>query len=80
VPLVVHLRGDIGFTRAARIAALEELLAHMASRLGVRFVTGAQLAAEVLAKGGAAEPDPVLEHEKTLAVTPYRGDLAVKPI
>lgn len=80
VPLVVHLRGDIGFTRAARVAALEELLAHMASRPGVRFVTGAQLAAEALAKGGAAEPDPVLAHEKTLAVTPYRGDLAVKPI
>jgi hypothetical protein len=26
------------------------------------------------------EPDPGLAHEKTLAVTPYRGDLAVKPI
>jgi peptidoglycan/xylan/chitin deacetylase (PgdA/CDA1 family) len=80
VPLIVHLRGDLGFTRAARIAALEELLAYMASRPGVRFLTGAQLAAQVLAGGGPGEPDPVLAHQKTLAVTPYRGDLAVKPI
>ena len=80
VPLTVHLRGDLGFTRAARIAALEELLAYMASRPGVRFVTGAQLAARVLASGERVEPDPGLAHEKTLAVTPYRGDLAVKPI
>lgn len=80
VPLIVHLRGDLGFTRAARIAALEELLAYMASRPGVRFVTGAQLAAEALANGASGEPDPFLAHEKTLAVTPYRGDLAVKPI
>ena len=80
VPLTVHLRGDLGFTRAARIAALEELLAYMASRPGVRFVTGAQLAAQALASGARGEPDPNLAHEKTLAVTPYRGDLAVKPI
>jgi hypothetical protein len=80
VPLTVHLRGDLGFTRAARIAALEELLAYMSGRSGVRFVTGAQLAAEALAKGGPAEPDPMLAHVDTLAVTPYRGDLAVKPI
>ena len=80
VPLTVHLRGDLGFTRAARIAALEELLGYMASRPGVRFVTGAQLAARALASGERVEPDPGLAHEKTLAVTPYRGDLAVKPI
>ncbi len=80
VPLTIHLRGDLGFTRAARIAALEELLAYMASRPGVRFMTGEKLAAEVLASGKPAEPDPILAHEKTLAVTPYRGDLAVKPI
>ncbi len=80
VPLTVHLRGDLGFTRAARIAALEELLTYMASRPGVRFMTGTKLAAEVLASTKAAEPDPIVAHEKTLAVTPYRGDLAVKPI
>jgi peptidoglycan/xylan/chitin deacetylase (PgdA/CDA1 family) len=80
VPLIVHLRGDLGFTRAARIAALEELLAYMASRPGVRFLTGAQLAAQALASSGPGEPDPILAHQKTLAVTPYRGDLAVKPI
>ena len=80
VPLTVHLRGDLGFTRAARIAALEELLAYMASRPGARFLTGAQLGAQALASGGPGEPDPVLAHKKTLAGTPYRGDLAVKPI
>jgi peptidoglycan/xylan/chitin deacetylase (PgdA/CDA1 family) len=79
VPLTVHLRGDLGFTRAARIAALEELLAYMASRPGVRFMTGAELAAQALASA-PREPDPVVAHQKTLAVTPYRGDLAVKPI
>ena len=80
VPLTVHLRGDVGFTRAARLAALEELLKYMAGRPGVRFMTGAQLAAQALAGGGHAEPDPLLAHQKTLEVTPYRGDLAVKPI
>lgn len=80
VPLTVHLRGDIGFTRAARIAALEELLAYMASRPGVRFMTGAQLADAALAGGAAGEPDPAAAHQETLRVTPYRGDLAVKPI
>jgi peptidoglycan/xylan/chitin deacetylase (PgdA/CDA1 family) len=80
VPLTVHLRGDIGFTRAARIAALEELLAYMASRPGVRFRTGAQLAEATLKSGMSAEPDPVAAHRETLSVTPYRGDLAVKPI
>jgi peptidoglycan/xylan/chitin deacetylase (PgdA/CDA1 family) len=80
VPLTVHLRGDLGFTRAARIAALEEVLAYMASRPGVRFMTGAALAAQALASGAPAEPDPIVAHRETLAVTPYRGDLAVKPI
>ena len=80
VPLTVHLRGDFGFTRAARIAALEELLEYMASRPGVRFATGAQLAAEAHAGGAAGEPDPFVAHQRTLAITPYRGDLAVKPI
>lgn len=80
VPLTLHLRGDIGLTRAARIAALDELLGHMAAQPGVRFVTGAQLAAHALASGFAAEGDPAAPHQPTLAVTPYRGDLAVKPI
>jgi len=80
VPLILHLRGDVGSTRAARIAALEELLAYMASQPGVRFMTGAQLAAMTLASGMAAEPDPLAQHQATLSVTPYRGDLAVKPI
>lgn len=80
VPLTLHLRGDIGSTRAARIAALEELLSHMASQPGVRFMTGAELAAMTLASGMAAEGDPAAPHKPTLSVTPYRGDLSVKPI
>jgi len=80
VPLTVHLRGDVGSTRAARIAALEALLAYMAERPGMRFATGAELAARALAGGAASEPDPLAAHQATLAVTPYRGDLAVKPL
>jgi peptidoglycan/xylan/chitin deacetylase (PgdA/CDA1 family) len=80
VPLTVHLRGDLGFTRAARIAALEELLVYMASRPGVTFKTGAELAGQALASGPPAEPDPIAAHEETLSTTPYRGDLAVKPL
>ena len=80
VPLTLHLRGDVGSTRAARIAALEALLGYMAGLPGVRFMTGAKLAAMTLASGATAEPDPIAEHQATLSVTPYRGDLAVKPI
>lgn len=80
VPLTLHLRGDVGVARAARIAALEELLADMASRPGVRFMTGAAIAELTLASGAKPEGDPTAPHAATLAVTPYRGDLAVKPI
>jgi peptidoglycan/xylan/chitin deacetylase (PgdA/CDA1 family) len=80
VPLTLHLRGDMGSTRAARIAALDGLFSHIASRPGVRFMTGAELAALTLSSGLTPEPDPVAMHQSTLSVTPYRGDLAVKPI
>jgi peptidoglycan/xylan/chitin deacetylase (PgdA/CDA1 family) len=80
VPLTLHLRGDMGSTRAARLAALDGLFSHIASRPGVRFMTGAELAAMTLSSGLAPEPDPVAVHQSTLSVTPYRGDLAVKPI
>lgn len=80
VPLTIHLRGDVGSTRAARIAALEELLEHMAAQPGVCFMTGAQLAAHVRAADPPAEENPITVHLPTLAVTPYRGDLSVKPL
>jgi hypothetical protein len=80
VPLTIHLRGDVGSTRAARIAALEALLEHMAAQPGVCFLTGAQLAAHTRAAGLTAEENPVTAHLPTLAVTPYRGDLSVKPL
>lgn len=79
VPLTIHLRGDVGSTRAARISALEALLEHMAAQPGVCFVTGAQLAAQVLASNLPVEENPAIVHLPTLAVTPYRGDLSVKP-
>jgi peptidoglycan/xylan/chitin deacetylase (PgdA/CDA1 family) len=80
VPLTIHLRGDVGSTRAARIAALEHLLEHMAAQPGVCFMTGAQLAAHVRDANLPAEENPVTAHLPTLAVTPYRGDLSVKPL
>jgi len=80
VPLTLHLRGDMGSTRAARIAALDGLFSHIASRPGVRFMTGAELAALALSSGLAPEPDPMAMHRSALAASPYRGDLAVKPI
>lgn len=80
VPLTVHLRGDVGSTRAARIAALEALLEHMAAQPGVCFMTGAQLAAHLRSLKLPAEENPVSVHLPTLAVTPYRGDLSVKPL
>jgi peptidoglycan/xylan/chitin deacetylase (PgdA/CDA1 family) len=80
VPLTIHLRGDVGLTRAARIAALEELLTHMGSRPGVRFMTGSQIAALALASGLTPESDPIDAHRETLRVTPYRGELSVKPL
>ena len=80
VPLTIHLRGDVGLTRAARIAALERLLEHMAAQPGVRFMTGEALAAHALAAGLPAEEDPVAAHHDTLAAKPYRGDLSVKPL
>ena len=43
-------------------------------------MTGAELAALALSSGQEPEPDPIVLHQSTLAVTPYRGDLAVKPI
>jgi len=80
VPLTIHLRGDVGLTRAARIAALEKVLEHMAAQPGVRFMTGEAIAAHALAANLPVEGDPVAPHQPTLAVTPYRGDLSVKPI
>lgn len=79
-PLALHLRGDLGSTRAARIAALDALLEHMKTTPGVRFMTGRELAAHAVALALPCEPDPAAAHLPTLAVTPYRGDLSVKPI
>lgn len=80
VPLTIHLRGDVGSTRAARIAALDDLITYMKSLDGVAFMTGAELAQLAMKASATAEPDPVAEHRATLDVTPYRGDLAIKPL
>lgn len=80
VPMIAHLRGDIGSTRAARIVALEGLLQNMRQHAGLVFMTGRELAEHTLALGLEPEPDPLEVHLPTLQVTPYRGDLSVKPI
>jgi peptidoglycan-N-acetylglucosamine deacetylase len=80
VPLTIHLRGDVGLTRAARISALEELLTYIGEQPGVRFMTGAQISQHARASGMKPEPDPLQPHVATLSVTQYRGELAVKPL
>lgn len=80
IPLTLHLRGDMGSTRAARIAVLEEFLSYMQGHPGVQFMTGAQLTRWVKSMNLTPEANPVAEHRATLDVTPYRGDLAIKPI
>lgn len=78
--LTIHLRGDLGSTRAARIDALREFLSSVKARPGVAFMQGRALAAHAEHLALAPEPDPAAAHLSTLAVTPYRGDLAVKPV
>lgn len=79
VPLTLHLRGDVGSSRMARVRALEHLLGHLKTRHGVQFMTGLDLADCVNQCALPAEPDPMVPHRATLAVTPIRGDLSVKP-
>jgi peptidoglycan-N-acetylglucosamine deacetylase len=79
VPLVLHLRGDTGSTRAARIAALDEFLAHAKAQPGVRFMQGRELANHARALGLEGEPDPAAAHLETLKLTPFRGDISGKP-
>ena len=74
--ITMHLRGDLGSTRAARIEALEELLRYMTSRPGVRFMNGRTLAAHVRGLGLPAEPDPALAHLPTLRQTSHRKGIA----
>jgi len=80
IPLTLHLRGDFGSTRAARIAVLDTLLTELKGLGGVRFMTCAQLAEHTLALNLAPQPDPYQAHAQTLANTLYRGELAVKPL
>jgi peptidoglycan/xylan/chitin deacetylase (PgdA/CDA1 family) len=80
IPLTLHLRGDFGSTRGARIAALDELLTEIKSKPGLRFMNGAQIAAHALSLKLQPEADPYIAHAATLAKTVYRGDLAIKPL
>jgi hypothetical protein len=79
IPITLHLRGDVGSTRGARIAALDGLLTEIKAYGDVRFMTGAAIAEHARSLGLAPEPDPVAAHQATLAKMVYRGDLAVKP-
>ena len=76
VPLTLHLRGDLGSTRAARIVALEELFRYMTSRPGVRYMNGRTLAEHTRNLGAPAEADPALAHLSTLRETSHRNGLA----
>lgn len=80
IPITMHLRGDFGSTRAARIAVLDGLLALLKQLGSVRFMTCAQLATHALSLGLPTQPDPYLAHADTLAHAVYRGDLSVKPL
>lgn len=80
IPLTLHLRGDFGSTRAARIAVLDRLLTELRQLGGVQFMTGQQLARHALSLNQPAVDDPYLAHADTLSKTPYRGDLAVRPL
>jgi peptidoglycan/xylan/chitin deacetylase (PgdA/CDA1 family) len=79
IPLTLHLRGDFGSTRGARIAALDELFTQVKSHGDTHFMNGAAIAAHARSLGLTPEPDPAAAHLATLAKTVYRGDLAVKP-
>lgn len=79
VPLTLHLRGDFGSTRAARIRIVEAFIRHAKARPGVVFMRMDEIARLAVQAGLPAEPDPAAAHLETLRNTPYRGDLAVKP-
>lgn len=80
VPLTLHLRGDFGSTRAARIAMLDAYLSELRQHPAARFMTCGELAQWTLSSDAAEEDDPYAPHAETLASTVYRGDLAVRPI
>lgn len=80
VPLTLHLRGDFGSTRAARIAMLDTYLGELKARSASPFMTCGALAEWVLSSDAPEEGDPYQPHAETLAATVYRGDLAVRPI
>jgi peptidoglycan/xylan/chitin deacetylase (PgdA/CDA1 family) len=80
IPITLHLRGDFGSTRVARIAVLDALLTQIKQLGDVSFATGAQLARHALSLDLPLEPDPYRLHGATLSNTTYRGDLAIRPI
>lgn len=80
IPITLHLRGDFGSTRGARIAALDGVFTEIKAYGDVQFMNGAAIAEHARSLGLAAEPDPAAAHLATLANTVYRGDLAVRPL
>ena len=80
IPLTLHLRGDFGSTRAARIVVLDKLLTELKQLGGVQFMSGQELAHYVLSLNQPPVDDPYIAHADTLSRTPYRGDLAVRPL
>lgn len=80
IPLVLHLRGDFGTSRAARIAMLKHYLQSLQAVPGLAFMTYRDLAKWTLSASTPVEGDPFAPHAETLSKTVYRGDLAVKPV
>jgi len=79
IPLTLHLRGDFGSTRAARIALLDQYIKEVKQHPGISFMTYVELAKWTINSKANVEGDPYTPHQQTLANTIYRGDLAVKP-
>lgn len=79
IPLTLHLRGDFGSTRAARISLLDQFIKEIKQQPCIRFMTYADLASWTIVSEANVEGDPYTPHKQTLSTTIYRGDLAVKP-
>lgn len=77
IPLTLHLRGDVGVSRPARLRRLREFLNRVTGFGSVDIMNGEQLCAMVQHAGLAPEPDPLASHRGTLNASLYRGDLAV---
>lgn len=80
IPLVMHLRGDVGFTRAARLKALGDLLQQLKAGPDLISRRGSQIAQWTRSLAPASEPLPHVTHAEILKTVTYRGDLTIQPL